>query len=67
MLPALDSLLASEEWRHWELDLDRLWFDNAEVQEVLEVHAAWREQRQAAKLDSLLNEAAAREKLEEHA
>ncbi|EFN50538.1 hypothetical protein CHLNCDRAFT_138514 [Chlorella variabilis] len=36
MLPALDSLLASEEWRHWELDLDRLWFDNAEVQEVLE-------------------------------
>lgn len=25
MLPALNGLLAGEEWRHWGADLDRLW------------------------------------------
>lgn len=25
MLPALNGLLAGEEWQHWAEDLDRLW------------------------------------------
>jgi hypothetical protein len=48
MLPALDSLLAGEEWHQWEQDLDRLWCDEGQVAEVLEAHAAWRRQREAA-------------------
>jgi hypothetical protein len=48
MLPALDGLLAGEEWRRWEDDLRRLWYEEAEVEQLVEECRGWQQQRQAA-------------------
>lgn len=61
MLPALDGLLAGEEWRQWEADLERMHCDPDQLAALLATHAAWRQQRVAAKLEGALREAAAQE------
>lgn len=64
MLPALDGLLAGEEWRQWADDLDLLRVDPAELQAFLAANRAWRADRaaaKAAKAEALLAEAAAAE------
>lgn len=61
MLPALDGLLAGEEWAQWEADLDRMWYDAGEMKEGLDTFAAWRAERRASKMESMLQEAAALE------
>jgi hypothetical protein len=47
MVPALDSLLAGEEWRRWDEDLGRIWYDPGQLQELLALHAVWRVEKQA--------------------
>lgn len=59
MLPALDGLLAGEEWAQWQRDLDALWYDERELQQLLGSFASWREERRAMKVAALLQEAAA--------
>lgn len=61
MLPALDGLLAGEEWAQWQRDLDALWYDEHELQQLLGTFASWREERRAARVAAALEEAAARE------
>ncbi|KAL4422713.1 hypothetical protein ABPG75_008910 [Micractinium tetrahymenae] len=61
MLPALDGLLAGDEWAQWQRDLDALWYDEGELRQLLGTFATWREERRAAKLEAALEEAAARE------
>ncbi|PSC73076.1 tRNA pseudouridine synthase [Micractinium conductrix] len=65
MHPALDQMLAGEEWAQWCTDLDRLWCDPDELQEMLSTHATWRAARQEAKVQAMLEEAAALENREE--
>lgn len=61
MLPALNGLLAGDEWAQWQRDLDTMWYDERELQQLLEAFASWREERRAAKAAVLLEEAAALE------
>lgn len=62
--PALDTLLAGEEWRKWGSELDRLWVDPAELEALLATFSSWRLGRQeaagAAKAAARLEEEAAR-------
>lgn len=47
MVPALDCLLGGDEWARWDADLARIWYDPAQLEELLAVHAVWRVERQA--------------------
>lgn len=62
MLPRLDALLAGEEWAQWEVDLERMWWDEGERRQLLAAHAEWAarraETREQARLERLLEEAA---------
>ncbi|PRW32888.1 tRNA pseudouridine synthase [Chlorella sorokiniana] len=48
MLPALNGLLAGEEWQYWATDLDRLWVDEAQLEELLSAYRAQQERKAAA-------------------
>lgn len=50
MLPALDELLAAEEWRKWDADLNCTHYDPAQLESLLATHREWLVERAAAKL-----------------
>ena len=62
--PAINELLAAEEWARWEQELQRLYCDNAEVAALVQQHVQWQAQqaqRKQARLDGMLLEAQALE------
>ena len=61
MLPALDALLAGQEWEEWGADLERMRYDPDALRTLLAAHADYQEQRAAARLEGMLEEAAALE------
>lgn len=64
LLPAVNELLAAEEWQEWEANLAQLWYDPAELEQLVARHAEWQkmqEQRKQARLEGMLVEAQALE------
>ncbi|GAB4820186.1 hypothetical protein N2152v2_007232 [Parachlorella kessleri] len=62
--PAINELLAAEDWALWEQELQRLYCDEAEVAALVQRHAEWQAQqaqRRQARLDGMLLEAQALE------
>ena len=59
LFPELDMLLQSEEWKHWDETLQRMWFTDEAMQEFIESAAAWK--------GALANRRSERRSLEESA
>ncbi|KAI3430436.1 hypothetical protein D9Q98_005031 [Chlorella vulgaris] len=59
LLPALDRLLAGEEWQRWQQDLECVRYDEGQAQELLAAHAEWLRERQASRERRQKEEAAA--------
>jgi tRNA pseudouridine38-40 synthase len=54
LLPAINELLQSTEWDAWKMDLDRMWMDDKELDNVMTEYRAWRAAWKAKREETLL-------------